>query len=91
MNKDRFDKLTKKAQEQILAAGLHYENESGRVIKDLIAIDNAKIMADGVQAWDVPGEYGKAFTATILKANWADAAKRKYSVDFELLKSKMLK
>lgn len=91
MNKDRFDKLSKKAQDQILAAGLHYENESGRVIKELIAIDNAKIMADGVQRWDVPGEYGKAFTATILKANWADAAKRKYSVDFELLKSKMLK
>lgn len=91
MNKDRFDKLPKKGQEQLLAAGLYYENESGRVIKDLIAIDNAKIKADGVEDYTLPGEYGKAFTATILKANWADAAKRKYSVDFELLKSKMLK
>ena len=44
MNKTRFDKLPKKGQDQLLAAGLHYENESGRVIKDLIAIDNAKIM-----------------------------------------------
>jgi len=91
MNKDRFDKLSKKAQDQIVAAGLYYENESGRVIKEFIAIDNAKIKADGVEDWNLPGEYGKAFSETILKANWADAAKRKYSVDFELLKSKMLK
>lgn len=91
MNKTRFDKLSKKGQDQLIAAGIYYENESGRVIKDLVAIDNAKIKADGVEDFTVPGEYGKAFTATILKANWADAAKRKYSVDFELLKSKMLK
>ena len=91
LNKDRFDKLSKKAQDQIVAAGLYYENESGRVIKELIAIDNAKIKADGVQDWNAPGEYGKAFMETILKANWADAASREYSVDFELLKSKMLK
>lgn len=91
MNKTRFDKLPKKGQEQLLAAGLHYENESGRFLKDLVKIDNAKIKADGVESWNVPGEHGKAFTATILKANWADAAKRKYSVDFETLKSKMLK
>jgi len=44
-----------------------------------------------VQDWNAPGEYGKAFMETILKANWADAASREYSVDFELLKSKMLK
>jgi TRAP-type C4-dicarboxylate transport system substrate-binding protein len=91
MNKDSFGKLPKKGQEQLLAAGLYYENESGRVIKELVKADNAKIKADGVASWNVPGEYGKAFTATILKANWADAAKRKYSVDFETLKSKMLK
>ena len=91
MNKDRFDKLSKEAQDQIVAAGLYYENESGRVIKELIAIDNAKIKADGVESWNAPGEYGKAFMETILKANWADAASREYSVDFELLKSKMLK
>ena len=91
MNKTRFDKLPKKGQDQLVAAGLHYENESGRVITKLIAADNAKIKADGVQDYTLPGEYGKAFSATITKANWADAANREYSVDFELLKSKMLK
>ena len=91
MNKTRFDKLPKKGQAQLVTAGLQYENNSGAVLKELVKVDNAKINADGVQNWDVPGEYGKAFTATILKANWADAAKRKYSVDFEALKAKMLK
>jgi TRAP-type C4-dicarboxylate transport system substrate-binding protein len=91
MNKNRFDKLSKKGQDQLMAAGSHYEKASGALLEKLAAADDAKIFKDGVSAYNVPGEYGKAFTATILKANWADASKRKYSVDFELLKSKMLK
>jgi TRAP-type C4-dicarboxylate transport system substrate-binding protein len=93
MNKDSFNKLPKKGQDQIMAAAMHYENESGAILKGLVAKDDAKIFADGVSAYNVPGEYGKAFTATILKANWADVEKRasKMSVDFNLLKSKMLK
>ncbi|MEE2995972.1 MAG: hypothetical protein VX700_02415 [Pseudomonadota bacterium] len=93
MNKTRFDKLSKKGQDQLIAAGLHYENESGAVLKAGVAKDNAKIYADGVTAYNVPGDYGKAFTSTIIKANWADASKRKdkMMVDWNLLKSKMLK
>lgn len=93
MNKDKFEKLPKKGQDQIMAAAMHYEKESGAILKGLVAKDDAKIAADGVMAYMVPGDYGKAFTATILKANWADAEKRagKMSVDFNLLKSKMLK
>ncbi len=89
MNKDRFEKLPEAAQKQLLAAGLHYENASGALLQELARIDNEKIFKEGVQDYTLPGEYGKAFTTTILNANWADAAKRKYSIDFELLKSKM--
>ena len=91
MNKDKFEKMPKKAQAQLLAAGLHYENDSGAVLKKLAEADNAKIYKEGVKDYTLPGEYGKAFTKTILDANWADAAKREYSVDFDLLKSKMYK
>ncbi len=91
MNKDKFDKLPKKAQAQVMAAGLHYENESGGIIKKLAMADNEKIFKEGVQDYTLPGEYGKAFTRTIVNANWADAEKRKYSIDFKLLKSKMVK
>ena len=91
MNKDKFEKLPKKAREQLLAAGLVYENQSGALLKELAAIDNAKLFKAGVKDYTLPGEYGEAFTRTILDANWADAEKRKYSVDFGLLKSKRYK
>jgi len=89
MNKSKFDKLSKKAQAQIMAAGLNYENTSGALLKKLAAEDNAKIFKEGVTDYTLPGEYGKTFVKTILDANWTDAAKRKYSVDFKELKSKM--
>ena len=91
MNKDKFEKLPKKAQEQLLAAGLKYENESGALLKEYARIDNEKVFKEGVKDYTLEGEYGQAFINTILSANWADAAKRKFSVDFEILKSKMYK
>ena len=91
MNLDKFNKLSRKAQDQILAAGLHYENASGEVLQKKAEIDNAKLRTAGVQDFHLKGEYAEAYISTILAANWADAAKRKYTVDFELLKSKMFK
>ena len=90
MNKDKFNKLSKKGQAQIIAAGLNYENKSGALLKKLAAVDNAKIFKEGVNDYSVPGEYGKAFRQTIINANWTDAGKRKYNVDFDALKAKML-
>jgi TRAP-type transport system periplasmic protein len=91
MNKDKFNKLSKKAQSQILAAGLRYENESGPILQKLAAIDNAKIFKEGVTDYQLPADYAKTYISTILNANWADAAKRKYSMDFEKLKALMYK
>ncbi len=91
MNKDKFNKLSQKGQKQLIDQGIEFEKTSGEVLKALAEADNAKIYKEGVQNYTLPGEYGKAFTKTILDANWADAAKRKYSVDFDLLKSKMFK
>ena len=91
MNKDKFESLSKKAQAQLLAAGLHYENESGAILKEKARIDNEKIRKAGVQDYHLKGEYAKAYIKTILDSSWADAAKRKYTVPFEVLKSKMYK
>lgn len=90
MNKDKFNKLSKKGQAQIIAAGLNYENKSGALLKKLAAADNAKIYKEGVNDYTLPGDYGKAFKKTIINANWTDAGKRKYTVDFATLKAKML-
>tara|TARA_R110000787_G_scaffold19721_4_gene58884 strand:+ start:231 stop:1244 length:1014 start_codon:yes stop_codon:yes gene_type:complete len=91
MNKDKFDKLSKAGQEQVLAAGLHYERESGPLLKQRADIDNQKVFEAGVKDYTLPPEYAKAYIKTILDANWADAATRDYTVDFETLKSKMYK
>jgi TRAP-type C4-dicarboxylate transport system substrate-binding protein len=91
MNKDKFESLSRKAQQQILTAGLHYENASGAILKEQARIDNEKIKAAGVQDYHLKGEYAKAYIRTIYEAKWADAAKRKYTVPFETLKSKMFK
>jgi TRAP-type transport system periplasmic protein len=90
MNLDAFNKLPRKAQEQLRAAGLYYENKSGELLKAKAQIDNAKVYKAGVQKYTLPPEYAAAYSRTILNANWADAAKRKYTVDFETLKSKMI-
>ncbi len=90
MNLDKFKSLPKKAQDQLVAAGLHLEKVSGQILKKYADIDNAKIFKDGVQQFKLPPEYAKAYLKTIIDANWADAAKRKYSVDYKALKAKML-
>ncbi len=91
MNKDKFESLSKKAQTQLLAAGLHYENASGAILKEKARIDNEKARKEGVQDYHLPPEYAKVYIKTILGAKWADAEKRKYTVPFEVLKSKLLK
>ena len=91
MNKDKFESLSKKAQAQLLAAGLHYENASGEILRKKAQIDNEKVMKEGVQDFELKGEYAEAYITTILNANWADAATREYTVPFELLESKMKK
>lgn len=89
MNLDKFKSLPKKAQDQLVAAGLHLEKVSGTILKKFVDIDNAKISKAGVKPFKLPPEYAKIYIKTIIEANWADAAKRKYSVDYETLKAKM--
>lgn len=89
MNLDKFNSLLKKAQDQLVAAGIHHEKVSGDLLKKYVDIDNAKVFKAGVQQFKLPPEYAKAYLKTIIDANWADAAKRKYSVDYKALKAKM--
>jgi len=90
MNLDKFNSLPAKAKAQLKAAGLNYENNSGQLLKKLAAIDNEKVYAAGVKKFHLPPEYAKAYLKTIYEANWAHTAKKKFTVDFKTLKSKML-
>lgn len=91
MNLDKFNDLPRKAQEQLREAGLYYENNSGEILKAKAEVDNQKVFKAGVQKFELKGEYAKAYIRTILNAKWEDATKREYIVDFEVLKSKMVR
>ena len=80
MNLDKFNSLSRKAQEQLKAAGLHYENASGEILKKKAKIDNDKMWAAGVKKFHLPPEYAKAYLKTIYEANWAHTAKQKFVV-----------
>ena len=91
MNKDKFDSLSKKAQAQIIAAGLHYENASGPLLKKKAQIDNEKLRKAGVQDYHLPPEYAKIYIDTILGAKWAEAEQQKFTVPLSELKAKLYK
>ena len=91
MNKDKFESLSKKAQAQILAAGLHYENNSGALLKAKAKIDNEKIRKAGVQDYHLPPEYAKVYIKTILGAKWAEAEQQKFTVPLKVLKATLYK
>ncbi len=95
MNLDKFNSLPAKAQAQLRAAGLNYENKSGQLLKKLAEVDNAKVYAAGVKKFHLPPEYAKVYSKTIYEAKWEHTkskfTKNKETLDaFLLLKSKML-
>ena len=91
MNKDKFESLSKKAQAQILAAGLHYENASGQILKAKAKIDNEKIRKAGVQDYHLPPEYAKIYIETILGAKWAEAEGQKFTIPLSEMRAKLYK
>ena len=89
MNKTKFDKLPKKAQDQIIAAGLHYEQKSGPMLKKLAKIDNEKLYKAGVKRFELPPDIAQAYIKTIIDSNWKAAEKYKFTADFAKMKALM--
>ena len=89
MNKTKFDKLPKKAQNQLIAAGLHYERDSGAILKKRAGEDNQKVYKAGVQRLILPPDIAKVYIKTIISANWKAAEKYKFTADFKKLKTLM--
>ena len=89
MNKTKFDKLPKKAQNQLIAAGLHYERDSGAILKKRAEIDNQKVYKAGVQRLILPPDIAKVYIKPIISANWKAAEKYKFTADFKKLKTLM--
>ena len=91
VNLDVYNKLTKKERDVLDAAGLKFEIESTPYMRKLADKDNAKVFGAGVKAIDLPGEYGKAFTKTVMGSTWASAEKKVPAKFFKPLKKLLLK
>tara|TARA_B100000886_G_scaffold330716_1_gene281427 strand:+ start:4317 stop:5309 length:993 start_codon:yes stop_codon:yes gene_type:complete len=91
VNLDSYKKLTKKERDYLDAWGLKFEKKSTPYMRALADKDNAKVFADGVKVVDLQGEYGRAFTRTVMNSTWENARKKMPKKYFDDLKKYLLK
>ncbi|MFL2668359.1 MAG: TRAP transporter substrate-binding protein DctP [Alphaproteobacteria bacterium] len=91
VNLDAYNKMTKKERDSLDAWGLKFEKASTPYMRALADKDNVKVFGAGVKAIDLPGEYGKAFTKTVMGSTWAAAEKKVPAKFFKPLKKLLLK
>lgn len=89
MNLDKYNGLSNKARKQINAAGLHYENESGEILRKKADIDNKKVFAAGVKKMKLKEPYASALVETIYGSSWEKMKKYKFRIDKDLFKKKL--
>lgn len=88
MNLDKYNALNKQERDYIEKMALKLEDDSGPAQKKIIKVDNAKLLNEGVQNYELEGEYRKAYLDTVFGATW-DAAKddKKLTVPYAKLRS----
>ena len=90
VNLSAYNKLSKKDQATLDAAGLAFEIASTKFYGDIGKIDTAKVKKAGVKFVDLTGAEGAAFTKTVYGATW-DAAEKKIPAEtFAKLKKYLL-
>ena len=87
MNLDKYNALSSKA--RIDAAGLHYEKESGGILRRKADVDNKKVFAAGVKKMKLKEPYASALVKTIYGSSWEKMKKYKFKVDKATLKAKL--
>ena len=91
VNLDAYNKMTKKERDYLDKWGEKFEVASTPYMRALADKDNAKVFAAGVKVVDLQGDYGKAFTKTVMGATWAQAEKKMPANYFKELKKYLLK
>ena len=89
MNLDKYKALSKAGRKQINAAGLHYENESGKILRKSADIDNKKVFAAGVKKMHLKEPYASVLVKTIYGSSWEKMKKYKFRVDKKALRAKL--
>lgn len=89
MNLDKYKALSSKARKQIDAAGLFYEQGSGKILRRKADVDNKKVFAAGVKRMKLDEPYASALVKTIYGSSWEKMKKYKFKVDKAMLKAKL--
>ncbi len=90
VNLDAWNKLNKKQQNAMKAAGRKFEIDSTPYYGALGKIDTAKLVKAGVKLVTLKGAVGKAYTNTVYGATWAAAKKKIPAELYEQLRAKLL-
>jgi len=91
VNRDAYNKMTKKERDYLDAWGEKFEVASTPYMRALADKDNAKVFGAGVKVVDLQGEYGKAFTSTVMGSTWNQAEKKMPANYYKELKKYLLK
>jgi TRAP-type mannitol/chloroaromatic compound transport system substrate-binding protein len=89
INRDIYKGLSSKGRAQLDAAGIHYENNSGKILRKKADVDNAKVFAAGVKKMKLGEPYASALVETIYGASWEKMKRYKFRVDRETLRAKL--
>jgi TRAP-type C4-dicarboxylate transport system substrate-binding protein len=81
INLDKYNALSKEGREQIDAAGVFYELNSGRILRVKADADNKKVFASGVKHLKLSPQYAKALVKTIYGSSWDNMKRFKFKVD----------
>jgi TRAP-type C4-dicarboxylate transport system substrate-binding protein len=89
MNLKKYNGLSKAHRDLLDEWGEKFEKDSNAVLAKASDVDNAKLAKAGIQTITLEGDYAKAYLRTIYGAKWAENDKHKYSIDYNMLKSKV--
>jgi TRAP-type C4-dicarboxylate transport system substrate-binding protein len=89
MNLDKYKALSNAERKQIDAAGLFYEQESGKILRKKADADNKKVFAAGVKKMRLKEPYASALVDTIYGSSWEKMKKYKFRIDKAKLKAKL--
>lgn len=89
INLDKYKSLSNAQRKQIDAAGLFYEQNSGKVLRKKADADNEKVFAAGVKKFYMKEPYASALLKTIYESSWEKLKGYKFRVDHAALKAKL--
>lgn len=81
INRKKYKSFSQEGKEQVDAAGIYYELNSGRILRQKADANNKKVFAAGVKKLNLSPQHAKALFNTIYNASWENMKRFKFVVD----------